>query len=130
MPPRIPGLQSQIADDPVAGKSPARRSHNLVVRQPQNRRCGGHQVPLGQQHCPNVTCQILATETSVRLSLNSLSDFFRCLLCGAGRRRVISEFFLAFHACGVPFAPTLALAALLLWRRHVGGCPILVASRP
>src|ERR1700726_701142 len=33
---------------------------------------------LGQQHCPNVTCQILTAETSVRLSLNSLSSFFQC----------------------------------------------------
>jgi hypothetical protein len=33
---------------------------------------------LGQQHCPKLTCQILAAETSVRLSLNSLSSFFRC----------------------------------------------------
>jgi hypothetical protein len=32
--------------------------------------------PLGQQHCPNTTCQILATETSFRLSLNSLVIFF------------------------------------------------------
>ena len=33
---------------------------------------------LGQQHCPNIACQILATETSVRLSLNSPSGFFHC----------------------------------------------------
>jgi len=33
---------------------------------------------LGQQHCPNLACQILTTETSRRLSLNS---FFRWLAC-------------------------------------------------
>ncbi len=34
---------------------------------------------LGQHHCPNVACQILATETSVRLSLNSPSESFHII---------------------------------------------------
>jgi hypothetical protein len=127
--------------------------------QPQRRpvsAVNGHR--LGQQHCPNITCQILATETSVRLSLNSLSEVFHRPVTGAaaGARALPSRSngeagrgFLANATTSITRPPLrgdpparwpqarnstfdAALMArvrrALLWQPHVGGCLIFVAS--